>query len=125
MQDLESFVVRRTVCGESTRQYHKWFTEVIKEIVTSPREHLREYWMKRGWPIDEWFVSSLVSFSLYRREPKKCRLLLDCLETSYGHKEKVDPATLTIEHVMPQSIGNNEPGDSTIIWIVLGTLVIP
>ena len=68
--------------------------------------------MKRGWPIDEWFVSSLVSFSLYRREPKKCRLLLDCLETSYGHKEKVDPATLTIEHVMPQSIGNNEPGQS-------------
>jgi hypothetical protein len=32
------------------------------------------------------------------------------LEQSYGHKEKVDPSTLTIEHVLPQTLDEGQAG---------------
>jgi hypothetical protein len=34
------------------------------------------------------------------------------LEESYGHKEKVDPLTLTIEHVLPQTLDDTAAGRS-------------
>jgi hypothetical protein len=47
---------------------------------------------------------------LYRRESTKTRVILEALEESFGHRERVDLSTLTIEHVMPQTITNNKNG---------------
>ena len=110
--DLASFVLRRSICGESTRTYGRWFVEAISAIKGDPREDLRRYWFRRGWPDDAAFVPRLREFALYRREPKKCRLILEALEKSYGHKEKVDVSTLSIEHVMPQTIKGGKPGNA-------------
>ncbi|QDU87949.1 hypothetical protein Pla175_13160 [Pirellulimonas nuda] len=104
LDDLASFVLRRSICGENTRGYSKWFPEAIRAIQDDPREDLRGYWFRRGWPDDRTFVDSLVAFPVYRREPKKCRLVLGVLESNHGHKEKVDPSTLSIEHVLPQTL---------------------
>lgn len=104
IKDLASFVLRRSICGESTRSYGKWFVEAITTIGDKPREDLRTYWLRRGWPDDETFADLLEVAPLYRRETKKCRLVLLALEDSYGHKEKVNPDNLTIEHVMPQTL---------------------
>ncbi|MBI3918288.1 MAG: DUF262 domain-containing protein [Betaproteobacteria bacterium] len=76
MEDLASFVLRRSICGESTRTYGRWFVEAVLEVGENPRENLRQYWLKRGWPDDKTFTSRLVHFALYRRETKKCRLIL-------------------------------------------------
>ena len=116
LDDLSSFVLRRSICGESTRSYGRWFVEAIAVIKDDPREDLRKYWVRRGWPDDTAFVSRLRDFPLYRRESKKCRLILLSLEASYGHKEKVDPDTLTIEHVMPQTIKSGKSGKA---WQVM------
>ena len=35
---------------------------------------------------------------------KRCKLILDALETSYGHKEPAALDAATIEHVMPQTL---------------------
>ncbi|GIW55611.1 MAG: hypothetical protein KatS3mg082_2015 [Nitrospiraceae bacterium] len=113
IQDLASFVLRRSVCGESTRSYGRWFCEAVTEIKDDPREDLRKYWLRRGWPDNETFVQRVVEFPLYRREPRKCRLILERLEESYGHKEKVDTSTLSIEHVMPQTVNK---GKSAQAW---------
>jgi len=113
LDDLASFVIRRTICGESTRAYGRWFPEAIRGLKDNPCEDLRQYWLRRGWPDDATFIEKLQDFPLYRREGKKCRLILDALEESYGHKEKVDPGTVTIEHVMPQTIGAGEASD---VW---------
>lgn len=110
LQDLGSFVVRRSICGETTRPYGRWFCEAIRQIKANPRDDLRQYWLKRGWPDDAAFTANLVDFALYRREGKKCRLILEELERSFGHKEKVDPGTLSIEHVMPQTINDDASG---------------
>jgi uncharacterized protein with ParB-like and HNH nuclease domain len=108
--DLESFVIRRSICGESTRAYGRWFPEAVRAVRENPREDLRQYWLRRGWPDDEAFAARLEDFPLYRRETKKARLLLEALEEGHRHKEKVDVATLTIEHVMPQTIKDDKAG---------------
>ncbi len=112
MRDLSSFVIRRSIVGESTRGYGRWFVEAIKQIGSDPVADLRKIWTERGWPSDREFTRKLLEFPIYRREPAKCRLILDRLEQSYGHKEKVDPTTLTIEHVMPQTIESDDAGHS-------------
>lgn len=110
LNDLASFILRRTICGESTRAYGLWFAEAVRAMSTDPREDLKKYWLKRGWPDDAAFFGGIATFPIYRRERTKCLLMLRHLEKRHGHKERVDLATLTIEHVMPQTIGRDKPG---------------
>jgi len=110
LEDIASFIIRRTICGETTRPYGRWFSDAIKIIRKEPRTDLCNYWLSRGWPDDDAFIPKLLEFSLYRREIGKCRLMLQVLEESYGHREKVELRGLEIEHVMPQTIGNGKSG---------------
>lgn len=104
LQDLSSFVLRRSICGLSTRQYNRYFPEAAGKISDHPRQELRAYWLRRGWPGDSQFAEKLLEYPIYHHESKKTRLILQCLEASEGHKESVDLEGLTIEHVMPQKI---------------------
>ncbi|NLX22080.1 MAG: hypothetical protein GXY55_10505 [Phycisphaerae bacterium] len=72
--DLVSFVLRRTVCGESTRAYSRWFIEAIGAAGDTPVERLRRYWLERGWPDDAAFTRALGDFHIYKREPRKARM---------------------------------------------------
>jgi hypothetical protein len=108
--DLQSFVLRRSICGESTRGYNEMFPAAIKSIGQAPREDLRRYWIARGWPDDGTFRVKLLDFAIYRREPTKAELILRRLEQSFGHKEGPDLEELTIEHVLPQSIASGKFG---------------
>jgi hypothetical protein len=110
MLDLSSFVIRRSLTGESTRAYGRWFTEAVKRLGSDPIRDLEDYWADRGWPSDAQVTRHLIEFPIYRREPEKCRLILERLEQSYGHKEKVDPSTLSIEHVLPQTLDDGPAG---------------
>ncbi|MBM4223639.1 MAG: DUF262 domain-containing protein [Gammaproteobacteria bacterium] len=110
LSDLVSFVLRRSICGESTRAYGRWFVEAITMIRSNPRADLQAYWLARRWPDDAAVRQRLPGFEVYRREPTKARVVLEALEESFGHRERVDLSTLTIEHVMPQTITNNKNG---------------
>jgi len=110
LRDLASFVIRRTICGESTRAYGRWFPEAIPTIITRPSVDLRNYWTEKGWPDDATFISQLAEFPIYVREKKKGRLFLECLEREEGHREAVNPVNLSIEHVLPQTVENDESG---------------
>ena len=110
LTDLESFVIRRSVCGESSRGYSEDFPAAVKAVGQSPREDLRAFWLRRGWPDDRTFFARLQDYALYRREPSKCRVMLEGLEESYGHKEQAALDKMTVEHVMPQSVGDDKHG---------------
>jgi hypothetical protein len=84
--------------------------EAITAIKSDPRRDLEQYWLKRRWPDDTTLAERLTDFPLYRREGRKARVILEAIETSFGHKEKVDLSQLSIEHIMPQAIGNNAAG---------------
>ena len=111
--DLASFVIRRSVCGESTRGYGKMFPEAIRAIRLHARKDLAEFLLGKGWPDDAAFIPNLVEFPIYKRERNKCRLLLEVLEREQGHKEELNLKKLSVEHVLPQMIdGDDDDGES-------------
>lgn len=112
LTDLQSFVLRRSLCGETTRPYGRWFVAAIKEIKAAPRAELQQFWLSKGWPDDSSLRKSLESFPIYRREKVKARLLLETIEVAKGHKEQASLAKATIEHVLPQTINEDAAGRS-------------
>lgn len=109
LRDLASFVLRRSICGESTRAYGRMFVEISKELDPgNVLDSLRTSLSHRVWPSDTAFREQLLLFPFYRREPKKVLYVLRLLEKSLGHKEQVKTENLTIEHVMPQSLSKTK-----------------
>ena len=106
---LESFVIRRSICGESTRPYSRWFPMAVRDIKNNSGNiysSLLTFLDSKGWPGDDRFKEALQTFPLYWNEHSKCRLMLEELEKSYKHKEPVDltATRIEIEHIMPQTL---------------------
>ncbi len=101
---IESFILRRSVLRESTRGYGLDFALACEK--TGNLYSFMQYFAEKGWPTDQQLRDSITGFQFYRREQKKCRLVLKELELSFGHKEKIDLSNqrIQIEHVMPQNL---------------------
>lgn len=56
----------------------------------------------RRWPDDEEFISALTQNECYKRRGLK--LMLARIEASFGHKEPASLNTISIEHVIPQTL---------------------
>jgi hypothetical protein len=110
LTDIVSFVLRRTVCNESTRSYGRLFVDAIPKLENEPLTNLRLYLSECGWPDDETVCTAFTEFSLYRREPKKTLMILQEIERSFKHKEAAPFDNLSIEHVLPQTIKDDENG---------------
>ena len=82
--------LRRSICGETTRSYGQWFVEAISVLRDNPRHDLQTYWLNRRWPDDSALRDRLRDFPIYRREGRKARVILEAIEDSYKHKEKVE-----------------------------------
>lgn len=108
LRSLQSFIIRRTVRGESSRAYSHWFPNAIESIKESKDigDGLLFFLHGKGFPNDADFKKALASFEIYRREPRMCRLILEEIEKSYGHKEMIDLTTqnIQIEHILPQTL---------------------
>ena len=106
-QSIESFVVRRTVCGVPTNQLRRIFAQVAGQIdPTDVAAYTYDRLSDNRWPSDAAFKNSLISFRLYLPSRlNRTRLILDSLEESFCHKESPDlTQNITIEHVMPQTL---------------------
>jgi hypothetical protein len=114
--DFSSFILRRTVCGDSTRAYGRWFAEAVKKVQQAPVEDLKQFWLERGWPDDPTFSTRLHDFAIYRREPDKAKLMLETLEESLSPKEAVDFSRLQIEHILPQTITDDPQDLDSVAW---------
>jgi Protein of unknown function (DUF1524) len=120
LDTLESFVVRRFVCAVPTHGLNKIFAPLYAQASVEPKfvEAVRKILGGKGYPRDEEFRDRLESVRLYgagdRRE--KTKLLLERLEASFGHKEHVVTAALTIEHVMPQTLTDEWQADLGATW---------
>lgn len=103
LSDFSSFVLRRSLCGLTTRQYDRWLPAAVNAIQEDLVDDLREYWSSRGWPGDEWIVERMHYLPLYKSNKSLVKLILGRIEESYGHKERINLDDLTIEHIMPQT----------------------
>lgn len=110
---IESFLVRRMICRIPTNNLNRIFQAVPGQLPLDVPvvEGLRRLLSaeNRFWPDDTELRQKIrtAPFYQYGRWQQR-KLVLQRLEESYGHPEPVDFATaqLTVEHVMPQSPGD-------------------
>jgi uncharacterized protein with ParB-like and HNH nuclease domain len=104
---VESFVVRRAVCGVPTNGLNKVFPQLAKNFPDT--DYFR--WLQRSlssfsgsgrFPKDAEFTAAFISQPQYGRGTT--RFILCRLEKSFNHKETVDLSTATIEHILPQTL---------------------
>lgn len=120
---IESYIVRRIICGLPTSSLNKTFVyigaEIEKYVEKSGATYLDalKYAVlnktgKSRFPNDHDFAEKFVMFELYNAKPSARKYIFERLENQ-GTKERVaveeqiDTGELTIEHIMPQSLTND------------------
>jgi len=106
---LESFVIRRSICGIPTNQLRRMLPPVFDAAggaTSTFVDGLRKQLGGTRCPDDTAFVNALLTKPLYlsAEQNARLRLVLERLERSFGHKEPADFSAATIEHVLPQSL---------------------
>lgn len=108
---LESYLVRRMLCGKTASGINRAMAVAAHDLVTTDRidDHLRQSMSaeRRFWPTDNDLVEAILTRNFYWSGRKSQQLfVLRRLEESFGHNEKVDfkAAKPTIEHVLPQTL---------------------
>ena len=120
---LESYLVRRMICGMTTRGYHDLMFPILEEIKSADEQQdrtghemeideiiLRHLVDLKGerylWPSDDRLLAAFLHDPLYERLPRgRLRMVLEGIEGEL-RTNKADSAPprgkLTIEHVMPK-----------------------
>ncbi len=116
--DLESYVVRRAVCGKTTKNYNNIFLSLVRGLQQTgvSRENLRRMLLgfkgeAVNFPDDTEFRKAWLSTPVYETlKASKVATLLraieDRLHSSYNENVTIT-GPLTVEHVMPQSWEEN------------------
>ena len=108
---IESYVVRRTVCGVPTNQLRRIFAQMSGQsdfFTTELYQKTRSHLLANRWPNDTDFVPAFIQFPLYtasRVQGSRLTLVLWSLERAFGHKESpAQTDKTTVEHIMPQTL---------------------
>ena len=108
---IESFIIRRLVCGIPTNALNKLFLLWASKCPDANFDNWLLTIMSEGerskvFPTDEDFKKALIEKPVYKT--KVCNHVLWALESSFGHKEQVTPNdNITIEHIMPQTLNED------------------
>lgn len=108
---IESFLVRRQLAGVPTNALNRLFVQFVAQLPqdeTFPQAVRQELSRpRRYWPGDEQLREAIRARPFYfsGRGPQR-RLILERLEDSYGHPERIDfeHTELTVEHILPQTL---------------------
>lgn len=115
--DISSYLVRRAVCGMTTKSYNRFFTRVLKVVVSSsalPHEILRKVLSEATsaseiWPDDATFAYHWRTRPVYSemKSGKVCGVLRAMEYAARGQMQASQhvptQAELSVEHIMPQS----------------------
>ncbi|OBV11150.1 DUF262 domain-containing protein [Erythrobacter dokdonensis] len=111
---IEAFILRRDICGLTTKNYNRMFIDVLDKVRSSSLPALRalEVQLSSGdselnrWPNDEEWKAGWLGRDQYKgpRQPR-LRYLFEAIEKSKrtALSEEIEiKSELTIEHIMPQ-----------------------
>ena len=117
--DIMSYIVRRAVCGLTTKNYNNWFMSVLRQwIKREPTRDALKVLLASSpnspaarWPDDAEFTSAFLTAPTYcgNLDAARCRMLLTELEswlrlTKRTEEPKIpDLSNLDIDHILPQS----------------------
>ena len=113
---LESFLVRRVVCGYSARSYGELFVGLIRKLSEAPTSEANRVVVSylagqtaqsSLWPSDEELLERFIDAPLYWYLTRgRLRMILEGIEealrTNKAESREV-PGNLQIEHIMPQT----------------------
>jgi hypothetical protein len=102
---IESYILRRAICGLQTRGYWQIFASLAytigaQDTLTKLKVALARQRDNYRFPSDEEFKRALKENDLYGL--RVCRHLLEGLE-NHGSKEPTDTTAYSIEHILPQN----------------------
>lgn len=117
---LESYLMRRLICGKTTKNYNKSFLLVMRELQVSNggidalRDLLLGFTGEAGiWPNDEEFEAGWQNQSAYELlGPRRVELVLHAIEDKIRNSFQEDitiNSKLTVEHIMPQNWESHWP----------------
>jgi hypothetical protein len=123
LQALESWLIRRMICGYTTRGYNRLVGDLLKEANADPSAAPATVvaFLKSSdatsavWPSDAEVTRALVDRDLYGWvNQRRIVMLLSTVEMELRRSNKVEdiyslPSNLTIEHIMPQSWADHWP----------------
>ena len=110
---LESYLLRRSICGLATKNYNRIFlavTRTLRRDGVNP-ENLRNHLLAQSgesveWPTDDAFAEAWRTSYAYRMldNRKIVHILKRLNDTYYGSKMEMLPieGSLTVEHILPQ-----------------------
>lgn len=117
---IESYVVRRFICGLSTNPLNKIFVSLGAEIEKAVEKYDVSYLDafvaqiisitgKSRFPSDRDLEDKFATYELYNAKPYLKKYIFERLENSstkelIAVEEQIDEGTLTIEHIMPQKM---------------------
>ncbi len=117
--DIVSYIVRRAVCGLTSKNYNNWFTSVLRQLIKGPmtRTTLKDLLASSPnspaarWPDDAEFSHALQTAPTYygNLDAGRCRMLLTELEGSLRLTKRTeepiipDLFNLDIDHILPRS----------------------
>lgn len=118
---IEAFILRRDICGLTTKNYNRLFIDVLDKVRRSSLPALRalEVQLSFGdseinrWPTDEEWKAGWLGRDQYkgRRQPR-LRYLFEAIERAKrtALSEEIEiKSELTIEHIMPQKWRSHWP----------------
>lgn len=120
LRDLESYLVRRMVCGLTSKGYNQVFLDLLRHLDSRGdfRHAVLREWLSSltaesdRWPSNPEFRRAWMHEPLYARlKPQKVCMLLEAIEfTSRTERQETQsvPSGLTVEHLLPQK---PRPGD--------------
>ncbi|MFJ7976666.1 DUF262 domain-containing protein [Peribacillus sp. NPDC096379] len=107
---LENYLIRRFVCDIPTNELNKIFLSLCQKIEgykgVEVVKEIKSALQNKGYPKDTEFKYNLIHSRLYSAgdRSRKTRLILEIIEESFNHKEKIDFHNLSVEHIMPQTL---------------------
>ncbi len=116
LADLESFLVRRMICGRPTKSYTRKFLDLLRDFRAGgqlTRSAFQALLLNSGsddvfdWPTDEQFATAWNTVDAYRvLKPIRVEMVLRAIEEASRHA-MAEPVLfknrLTVEHVMPRA----------------------
>lgn len=120
-QDLESYLIRRMICGLTTKNYNRIFLNVLTNLQTNgtpSRANLQSELINLTgdtgiWPDDQTVTNQLLRNPIYGTlNQARVRVLLEGIERAQRttkHESIPIPDSLSIEHVLPQT-------DDPTVW---------
>lgn len=128
LSTVESFIARRLLTGEETKEYNKLFVEVVGSLRGLQGAQLLPALQKkllsgggttRHWPTDTEVIEKAISRPVFNDlKTSALRLILERLELDLRTKKTEDSeisAGLQIEHVLPQTWATHWPLKGKII----------